>query len=43
MVPVADSFRYRVTRDTPNGQETVEIPESAVPPELRDSVKDELQ
>jgi len=41
--PVADAFRYRITRDTPNGQETVEVPESAVPPALRDSVKDELQ
>jgi hypothetical protein len=41
--PIPDAFRYRITRDTPNGQETVEVPESAVPPVLRDSVKDELQ
>jgi len=40
---VPDAFRYRITRTTPNGEETVEVPESAVPPSLRDSVKDELQ
>jgi hypothetical protein len=41
--PVADAFHYRITRDTPNGPQTVEVPESAVPAELQSSVKDELQ
>jgi hypothetical protein len=40
---VADGFRYRITRQTPNGQETIEVPEAAVPMELQSSVTDELQ
>jgi hypothetical protein len=41
--PVADGFRYRITRQGPNGPETVEVPEASVPDALRSSVKDELQ
>jgi hypothetical protein len=41
--PVADGFRYRITRQTPHGEETVEVPEAVVPAELQSSVKDELQ
>ena len=41
--PVPDGFRYRITRETSNGQETVEVPEAAVPTELQSSIKDELQ
>jgi hypothetical protein len=41
--PVADGFRYKITRDGPNGPETVEVPESAVPQALQSSVKDELE
>jgi hypothetical protein len=41
--PVADGFHYRITRQTPHGEETVEVPEAVVPVELQSSVKDELQ
>ena len=38
-----DAFRYRITR-TKNGQDqTVEVPESAVPQTLRDCVTDKLK
>jgi hypothetical protein len=37
-----DAFRYRISRDTPAGSETVEVPESLVPKTLTQSVKDEL-
>jgi hypothetical protein len=37
-----DTFRYRITR-TKNGQDqTVEVPESAVPPPLKNCVTDKL-
>jgi hypothetical protein len=37
-----DEFRYRISRSTPAGTETVEVPESLVPKTLTQSVKDEL-
>jgi hypothetical protein len=37
-----DEFRYRISRSTPAGTETVEIPESLVPRMLTQCVKDEL-
>jgi hypothetical protein len=36
-------FRYRITRTTATGPQTIEAPEAAVPAALRDSVRDELQ
>ena len=36
----ADAFRYRITRQTSAGPQTVEVPANAVPPVLRDSVGD---
>ncbi len=38
----ADGFRYRITRQTAHGPETVELPEKLVPSIVRDSVKDTL-
>jgi hypothetical protein len=35
--------RYSITRQTPTGSETVNVPEDAVPPVIRDSVKDTLE
>jgi len=40
--PWADGFRYRITRMTPHGSQTIEVPESVVPDELQNSVVDEL-
>ena len=40
--PMPDAFRYRLTRSTPDGKQTVEVPESAVPASIADAVKDEL-
>lgn len=40
---IPDGFRYRITRETSSGPESVEIPETAVPSDLQSSVKDELQ
>jgi hypothetical protein len=37
-----DAFRYRISRTTPEGVETVEVPETAVPAVLSKCVKDEL-
>jgi len=37
-----DAFRYRITRKTPQGVETIEAPEEAVPEALSQCVKDEL-
>ena len=37
-----DAFRYRITRETPKGPQTVEVPEDHVPLSLRNRVKDEL-
>jgi hypothetical protein len=39
----ADAFRYRITRQTAAGPQTIEVPEKAVPAALRDSVKDVLE
>ena len=40
--PVRDGFRYRITRDTAAGTESVEVPEEAVPSAVAQCVKDEL-
>ena len=40
--PARDAFRYRITRTTPQGSQTIEVPESVVPDELQASVTDEL-
>jgi hypothetical protein len=37
-----DEFRYRISRVTPAGTQTVEVPESIVPKTLIQYVKDEL-
>jgi hypothetical protein len=37
-----DAFRYRISRITPAGVETVEVPQEAVPAALSQCVKDEL-
>jgi hypothetical protein len=37
-----DTFRYRISRVTPEGVETIEAPEEAVPAALCHCVKDEL-
>jgi hypothetical protein len=37
-----DGFRYKISRTTPSGTETVEAAESAVPPAIAQCVKDEL-
>jgi hypothetical protein len=39
----ADAFRYRLTRQTPAGTRTIEVPSNAVPKALRDSVRDVLE
>jgi len=39
---VRDGFRYRITRTTAKGLQTIEAPEEAVPMALRQSVKDEI-
>ena len=36
-------FRYRITRQTSAGTQTIEVPESAVPAVVRDIVKDFLE
>jgi hypothetical protein len=38
----ADSFRYRITRQTPQGPQTIEAPHEALPEALTSSVKDTL-
>jgi hypothetical protein len=37
-----DGFRYKISRTTPSGTETVEAAESAVPPAIARCVKDKL-
>lgn len=37
-----DAFRYRLTRSTPAGEHTIEVPESAVPEAVSSAVQDEL-
>ena len=39
---VRDGFRYRLSRRTPAGTETIEVPESAVPATVMQCVKDEF-
>jgi hypothetical protein len=39
----ADAFSYHITRQTGAGPQTIEVPESAVPAVVRDSVKDVLE
>ena len=39
----ADEFRDRLTRWTDKGQDSVEVPESQVPPAVRSALKDELE
>ena len=39
----ADAFRYRITRQTAAGPQTIEVPGNAVPAALRDSVRDVLE
>jgi hypothetical protein len=39
----ADAFRYRITRQTAAGTQTIEVPGNAVPAAVRDSVKDSLE
>jgi len=39
----ADAFRYKITRHGPAGDQTVEIPEHAVPAAVKNSVKDVLE
>ena len=41
--PMPDGFRYRLTRQTAAGTQTIEAPESQVPAALKDSVKDVLK
>jgi hypothetical protein len=38
-----DGFRYRITRQTSNGPQTIEVPEDRVPTALQNCVKDELE
>ena len=38
-----DEFSYRLTRQTPNGPETIQVPERHVPAAVRSSVKDQLR
>lgn len=38
-----DVFRYRITRHTVEGAQTIELPENAVPAALRESVRDVLE
>jgi hypothetical protein len=38
----ADAFRFRISRTTAAGTETVEVPEAHVPAAVASSVKDEL-
>ena len=41
--PMPDSFRYRITRQTSQGPQTIEVSEDRVPMVLRNCVKDELE
>ena len=38
-----DAFRYRITRQTSSGPQTIEISEDRTPPVVRNSVKDVLE
>jgi hypothetical protein len=39
----ADVFRYRITRQTAAGTQTIEVPENAVPAALKNSVRDVIE
>jgi hypothetical protein len=39
----ADAFRYRITRQTAAGAQTIELPGNAVPAAVKDSVRDVLE
>jgi len=39
---VRDGFLYRITRTTPKGVETIEVPENLVPAAIVQHVKDEI-
>jgi hypothetical protein len=41
--PMPDCFRYRITRQTPQGPQTIEVPEDLVPLVLRNCVKDDFE
>jgi hypothetical protein len=41
--PVNANLRYRLTRDGPNGPETVEVPADAVPEALIKSIKTTIE
>lgn len=41
--PMPDAFRYRITRHTSKGPQTIEVAEDRVPMVLKSSVKDELE
>jgi hypothetical protein len=41
--PERDTFRYRITRIVSGQEQTVEVPESAVPPALKACVSDKLR
>lgn len=38
-----DGFRYRITWETSSGSKTIEVPETLVPPALKNAVKDQLR
>ena len=40
--PKPDSFRYRITRESAEGPQTIEAPEHQIPMALRNCVKDVL-
>lgn len=37
-----DALRYRITRETSAGSESIEVPEQMVPESIRSTVRDEL-
>ena len=39
----ADAFRYRITRQSAGGTQTIEVPGNAVPSAVRDSVRDVIE
>ncbi len=41
--PERDTFRYRITRSVKGKEQTVEVPESAVPEKIKSCVTDKLQ
>jgi hypothetical protein len=43
VTPMPDGFRYRLTRQTSSGPQTVEVPELHVPLAVKSSVKDEIR